>query len=454
MKKIFLKNYLSAAVIIASGLHFQGAFAQGKTILQGQVKQSDGSPLKNSAVMLIQYNPASKACTVIDSAYTDAGGKYKFDGSQQYFIMAKPDESAVNELPTYYGNSIFSGKAAPVSINFGDAVTADFSTSKKGLSNSGVASVGGNLSLGKNLGNASKVTVFLADKDKNPVAVASTNASGNFKFKNLSHGTYYLLVDLPGVDNTVADAIPLNGSNPNKDNLHFQVDDGSLIWLENSYTSVKEALSNKDNVYALNLNSLQHDVAEKSLIISSDGTKMLSLQIGDFTNLESLSIDINLINFLPAEIGKLSKLTSISASLNKLTDLPAEMANLKNLKMLNLGKNNFNKFPDIITGYASLEVLNFESNPIPALPLTINNLKTLKALNLSGCMGLLALPIQIGELTNLEELNLSNCIKLKSLPKELNNLKNLKVLDITGTKLSAGSFKKAVPGCEVRETKK
>ena len=110
---------------------------------------------------------------------------------------------------------------------------------------------------------------------------------------------------------------------------------------------------------------------------------------------------------------------------------------------------------DLRSSHSSfLESLNMESNPIAAVPATINNLKNLKELNLSGCFDLLALPIQIGELTNLETLNLSNCIKLKALPKELNNLKNLKVLDITGTKLSAKSFQKAVPGCEVKVTKK
>jgi len=429
-------------------------FSQPKTILQGQVKQSDGSPLRSSAVMLIQYNPATKTYAVVDSSYTDADGKYKFDALQQYIILAKPDETMVNDFPTYYGNSLFSQKATPVSMNFGDAVTADFATTKKSLSNSGTASIGGTISLGKNLSGAPALTVFLADKDKNPIAVTSTNASGSFQFKNLPMSDYSVWVDFAGIDNTTADVINLNVLNPAKNNFHFQVDDGSLNCVENSYSSIKDALQNKENVYRLNLNSLQHEVAEQSLVIAPDGSKMLSLQIGEFTNLESLSMDINMINFLPADIGKLGKLTTLNANLNKLSALPAEMSNLKNLKTLNLGKNNFNKFPDVIIGYASLEVLNFENNPITSIPPTINALKNLKELNLSSCFDILALPIQIGELTNLQELNLSNCAKLKVLPKELNNLKNLKVLDIQGTKLNVSSFKKAVPGCEVRVTKK
>ncbi|MEK6616278.1 MAG: leucine-rich repeat domain-containing protein [Bacteroidota bacterium] len=429
-------------------------FSQKKTILHGQVKQSDGSPLRSSAVMLIQYNPATKIYSVVDSAYTDADGNYKFDASQQYFILAKPDETMVNDFPTYYGNSLFSQKAIPVSMNYGDAVTADFITTKKSFSNSGMASIGGTISFGKNLANVSTSTVFLSDKDKNPIAVTSTNSSGSFQFKNLAMGDYSVWVDFAGVDNTTADVINLNVLNPAKNNFHFQVEDGSLNCVENNYSSIKDALQNKENVYMLTLNSLQHDVAEKSLILATDGSKMLSMQIEEFPNLESLSIDINMINSLPADIGKLSKLTMLSANLNKLSALPVEMSNLKNLKTLTLGKNNFNTFPDVIISYSSLEILNFENNPITALPPTINALKNLKELNLSSCFDLLALPAQIGELTNLQELNLSNCVKLKSLPKELNNLKNLKVLDIQGTKLSVSSFKKAVPECEVRMTKK
>jgi len=438
--------------IYTSSIHV--CFSQNKTILQGQVKQSNGSPLRSSAVMLIQYNPATKAYSVIDSSYTDAEGRYKFDALQQYFILAKPDESLVSDFPTYYGNSLFSQKATPVSMNFGDAVTADFSTTKKSFSNSGVASLGGTVSLGKNSSAIPGLTVFLADKDKNPIAVTSTNSSGSFEFKNLAMSDYSVFVDFGGVDNTTADVISLNVLNPAKNNFHFHIEDGILYCAENNYSSIKDALANKENVYVLNLNSLQHDVAEKSLVIAPDESKMLSLQIGEFPNLESLSMDINMINFLPADIGKLSKLTVLSANLNKLSALPAEMSNLKNLKTLNLGKNNFNKFPDVITGYSNLEVLNFENNPIAALPPSINALKNLKEFNLSNCFDILALPIQIGELTNLQELNLSNCPKLKVLPKELNNLKNLKVLDITGTKLNVSSFKKAVTGCEVRMTKK
>jgi Leucine-rich repeat (LRR) protein len=98
--------------------------------------------------------------------------------------------------------------------------------------------------------------------------------------------------------------------------------------------------------------------------------------------------------------------------------------------------------------------LNFESNPIPALPSGIGALKNLKVLNLSGCKELQSLPAEIGNLTGLEELDLSGCSKLRSLPDEILNLKNLKVLDITGTRISASAFKKAVPACEVIETKK
>ena len=451
MKKMFSHKYLSIALIVCGGFHFQSGFSQAKTILQGQIKQSDGAPLRNSAVMLIQYNPAAKTTSVIDSSFTDADGKYKFDGNQQYFILAVPDPSASNELPSYYGNSIFSKNASSVSFNYAETITADFATSKK-TSVSGSSSLGGFLFSGSSL--KEKIPVFLFDKNNNPLDFTTTNSLGYFQFVNLPNGDYLIKADVPGNDNSSSDEINLNSLNPKKDSLNFKIEENGVMWIDNAFTSIEAALAYKHKVYSLQLNSLQHDVAAKSLVIGADGSRMLLPQVGEFKNLESLSIDINQILFLPADIGKLGKLMSLSAALNKLTSLPNEIAGLKNLRSLNIGKNDFKTFPDAITSITSLESINMESNPMPAIPATINNLKNLKELNLSGCFDLLALPVQIGELSNLESLDLSNCIKLKALPKELNNLKNLKVLDISGTKLSAKSFQKAVPGCVVKVTKK
>ena len=185
----FRRMYFPFAYFLLSLCICGNLFSQSKTILQGTVKQSDGTPLRNSAVMLIQFNPATQLFSVVDSAYTDASGKYKFDGSMQYFILAKPDVT-VNDFPTYYGNSLFSKKATPFTMNYGEAISADFATTKKTSSNSGPASLGGTVSLGKNSGTILKLTVFLADKDKNPIAVTSTNNSGKFEFKNLAIGNY------------------------------------------------------------------------------------------------------------------------------------------------------------------------------------------------------------------------------------------------------------------------
>jgi len=286
---------------------------------------------------------------------------------------------------------------------------------------------------------------------KTAVDSTRTDSNGIFRFEKFAYGNYSIGVNVEGVDNAVADVIPVTELNPVKQNQHFKIEDESLVCIECNYSNLTDALENKVHVYILNLNNLQFDVAEKSLIIGTDGTKKLSPKIGEFINLESLSMDINVINFLPAEIAGLPKLTILSANLNKLSELPAEMESLKNLKKLNLGKNNFKHLPELITKYAALEILNFESNPIITLPPTIGSLQKLKELNLASCFELTALPIQISELMNLEVLDLSNCGKLKSLPEEIIKLKNLKVLDITGTKISTKKFQEAVPGCEVRK---
>lgn len=285
---------------------------------------------------------------------------------------------------------------------------------------------------------------------KTAVDSATTDNNGVFKFERFPYGNYSIGVNVPGVDNTVSDIISVNSLNPVKQNQHFKIEDGMLLCIESNYTNIKDALENKENIFTLNLNSLQFDVADKSLSSGSDGSKKLSLKIGELVNLETLTLDINGINALPAEMGELKKLTHLSAQLNKLITLPQGMENLKNLRHLNLGKNIFQQCPALITKLTSLEYLNLEGNPIVSLPADIGALKNLKELNLANCTELTALPAGIGQLTGLETLDLSKCENLKTLPEEILNLKNLKVLDISGTKINVKEFMKTVPGCEIR----
>lgn len=182
-----------------------------------------------------------------------------------------------------------------------------------------------------------KVLLIQAE-NKMALDSTSTDSSGMFNFKNFAPGNYMIGLRTAGVDNSVADVISINALNPAKTNQHFKIDDGTLVNIESNYSSIKEAMENAENVFTLNLNSLQHDVAEKSLSIGSDGSKKLSPKIGEFVNLESLSIDVNLINTLPSDMRKLTKLSSLSANLNKLSSLPSEMEIMKNMKVLTWGK--------------------------------------------------------------------------------------------------------------------
>ncbi len=294
--------------------------------------------------------------------------------------------------------------------------------------------------------------VYLLNRTTN-LMTDSVAADSNavFRFQNFELGIYSIGINLPGVDNSIADKIEMTTLNPKKINQHFYINDGSLVCTESNYSSLKAALENKEHVYELDLNSLQYDVAEKSLKIGTDGSKTLSEKIGELKNLETLTLNINQINSISSEIGKLTKLRYLSANLNKLTELPSEISTLKNLTYLDLGKNNFSQFPKSITALTSLAVLNFEGNAIAALPSEIGLLKNLKELNLENCSTLLSLPIEIGSLENLEVLNLAYCIQLKSLPVELINLKKLRTLDVTGTKISVRSFQKERPDCEIRK---
>ncbi len=425
------------------------ALCQINTNIHGKVMLSNGLPMSNSHIYLIQNNLSNTIALKIDSTVTDSSGHYSFSRPTPYYILAQPNESIKNELPTYFGSSIVIQNATLISPNKEDQTPINFSTLNKSNVNKGSASIGGTIAFEKPLEVNGKVNIFLVNKNKIPMDYCSINTDEEFMFSNLTLGTYFLWMDLIGIDNSTADSILLTDFNSVKNKLHFKVDDGSLLNIENGYSNIVDALGNKESIYKLNLSSIQHEAFEKSLGQSSDGSIFLNPSIGEFANMESLNIDLNQINSLPPEIGKLNKLTSFSASINKLKALPNEMKSLKNLTNLNLGKNNFTVFPKLIAEYSSLEILNFANNPIDSLPTNINALKKIKEINLSGCSELVDLPAQIGNLSTLETIDLSRCIKLKTLPKEFINLKNLKVLNVSGTKISTGFFKKAVPECEI-----
>ncbi|RYD69693.1 MAG: hypothetical protein EOP55_23520, partial [Sphingobacteriales bacterium] len=127
---------------------------------------------------------------------------------------------------------------------------------------------------------------------------------------------------------------------------------------------------------------------------------------------------------LPDEIGNLSQLESLSLISCGVDDLPDAIVNLKKLTELNLIGLSMNRFPEVITELENLEALTIMQS-IKKLPDSLINLKKLRNLNLNSALNdgnmevadiikeeklyLRPIPEVIGKLENLEDLDLGIC---------------------------------------------
>ena len=139
------------------------------------------------------------------------------------------------------------------------------------------------------------------------------------------------------------------------------------------------------------------------------------------------------IDTLPPQIGELTDLQSLSLKNNGLTHLPDEIGNLTNLRVLSLVKNQLAEIPECVCKLSNLEELFVSRNQIISLPAEIGNLKNLKTLSLIRNK-IKALPPEIGELLNLRALLLRNN-ELTQLPSAIVKLTQLKTLEVADNPL-------------------
>jgi Leucine-rich repeat (LRR) protein len=181
----------------------------------------------------------------------------------------------------------------------------------------------------------------------------------------------------------------------------------------------------------------------------------------NITNLISLDLSNNELEFLPTSIDNLTKLIYLNLSNNKLRFLPYSISNLTNLAYLNLSENSLYELPDWIadeeehcgldltdpknneeavsysihylTNLTNLKYLNLSGNDLRSIPNKIDNLTKLTHLDLNN-NSLHYLPESFGNLASLIELNLQdNC--LSKLPESFAKLTNLKTIYIDSYKL-------------------
>ncbi|MDM8526627.1 leucine-rich repeat domain-containing protein [Anaerolineales bacterium HSG24] len=171
-----------------------------------------------------------------------------------------------------------------------------------------------------------------------------------------------------------------------------------------------------------------------SLSLWDNQLSQLPNEIGQLTNLTSLSLSYNQLSQLPNEIGQLTNLTDLSLRSNQLSQLPAEIVQLTNLTSLDLRSNQLSQLPAEIVQLTNLTSLYLSDNQLSQLPAEIVQLTNLTSLYLSFNQ-LSQLPAEIVQLTNLTDLDLSYN-QLSQLPAEIGQLTNLTSLDLRSNQLS------------------
>lgn len=91
-------------------------------------------------------------------------------------------------------------------------------------------------------------------------------------------------------------------------------------------------------------------------------------EISLLVNLKVLSLDNNLLAFIPSDIVRLKTLEKLTLRNNKLTKLPEEFSALINLKQLNFSSNLVKRLPRSLAKLDKLEIVVFKGNPISYPP--------------------------------------------------------------------------------------
>lgn len=249
---------------------------------------------------------------------------------------------------------------------------------------------------------------------------------------------------------------------------------------QTTYTKLKKAFKNPDEVYRLDLSgktfkeetvllTLPNFINLQELKLSSCKISKLSSRWSQLQNLEYLDISENDLRKFPEVLGKLAHLKTLNLAGNpidsltgigkarglesldirglSLDSLPMEVKGLSRLKDLKIEEQKLQTWQNQVKAskvYTSLEealsahpdsVFHLQLHNLKELPPEIGQFTNLKTLNLNNNY-LKTLPPEIGELQNLEELSLMNN-QLTSLPPEISNLKNLKDLNVSRNALQA-----------------
>ncbi len=225
-------------LVLVTGTDAQGCsstdsiylFPNSSRYVGGYVTDSNGNALTNTWVYLIKYYNAQDSVVALDSVLTDSNGFYLFGTTETVvYVKSGPDSSAYPmQIPTYHGS-------APVFVQADSIITVPCDTAwadidnLSGMNPGGPAFVAGYVFQGAGKSSVCEgdpvvgLSLILLNDNGELVAQVFTDADGNYRFENLTPGTYTIWADDPKVDLMQAPTFTLAaGDNGLTSNLQYK----------------------------------------------------------------------------------------------------------------------------------------------------------------------------------------------------------------------------------------
>lgn len=225
-------------------------------IVQGHVLTSTGAPLENSRVYMVKVVPVDSILISFRTAYTDVNGDYQFNSelrdSVVYFKAVPNDTFYVDEMPTYLDTAWLFANARVVRIDSQLTIIDTFST-LQGFNIGGHGFVHGHIYSGAGKISAQMPvtgqTLVLVDANNKPIAFATTNAMGEYRFENIPDGNYRLFADWPGIDNNTAPTITITPDEFSLNDFDYEVVGNSLMRITVGFAETSAATDAGFTVY-------------------------------------------------------------------------------------------------------------------------------------------------------------------------------------------------------------
>eukprot|EP01124_Arcella_intermedia_P014856 TRINITY_DN21410_c0_g1_i1.p1 TRINITY_DN21410_c0_g1~~TRINITY_DN21410_c0_g1_i1.p1 ORF type:complete len:2184 (-),score=470.63 TRINITY_DN21410_c0_g1_i1:39-6566(-) len=212
----------------------------------------------------------------------------------------------------------------------------------------------------------------------------------------------------------------------------LQLDQNKLSSIESicNFTSL-EAISLNENIISRIPNDISRLTRLQSLRFNSNMLASLPLTMfNTLTNLVQMDLSNNRLVILPDAFDKLVLLESIILKANKLVHLPPSLGYCSKLDSVYCTGNMLDTLPSTLTNLMNLKKLDISDNRFSSLPLWINRFDKIVFLNCQK-NAMKSIPLVIGLMKNLQDLNLSENL-LEELPPTLSKVSQLVSLNVSG----------------------